>query len=237
MDLPEAYRVFHQRLYRWAVADSHREVGQGFPLLDTIGNSKVSSLLRLMTPLTVDEKTALADALVKQTHRSIASEMGISLTSEDRENVQRYKSFHATRLSGGTLIPAPAPLTKRLISKTRMLGLINKSLFPVLGTDVSPVGKGAIYFTTPIDKWVMKTFVGVHSTGIAQVYYYHVLDRADRPLQYETRLHMISIMIWLGIGQTEWTLSSASPDAIVTSLTAVISHFTEAVPALIGGLD
>ena len=237
MDLPEAYRVFRQRLYQWAVADSHREVGQGFPLLDTIGNSKVSSLLRLMAPLTVDERTALTDALVRQAYRSVLSEMGIPLTPEDRENIQKYKSFHTTRLSGGTLISAPAPPAKRLISKTRMLGLINKSLFPVLGVDTSPVGKGVTCFTTPIDNWVMKTFVGVHSKGVAGVYYYHVLDRLDRPLGFESRLQMISVMIWLGLGQTEWTLSSASPYAIVASLAAVISHFTEAVPTLTGGLD
>lgn len=237
MDLPEAYSSLHQRLYCWSMADFHREIKQGFPLLNTITNTRAKYLLQLMASLKEEERYALADALVRKSYQSALSGMGIILTLEDKELLQTYNSYDPGHISGYNLVLTPPQTTKRNITKSKMFGLINEALEPMLGHNVSQVGKNEIYFTTQINKWVMKTFIGMHSNGIPQLYYDHVLDRSDRSLQYESPILMISIMSWLGIGRTEWTLSSASSSILISSLTNVVSHFTEAVPILVEGLE
>jgi hypothetical protein len=238
MDIQQAKDEFAVRYYQWAMEDFWREIREGFPLLRRIKGSRVPRLLAIVESLQPEEQFRLAVALVKRVHPRALELLHAPLTTEEKVLVSRLLDL--------LVIPTPGEMeiSRQItvgtislkVSRKGFAALIKKELQPILGNVTERCGPHEWLYTTPIENWIVYTFIDVGGRH-HQLNYEHTIGLPDTPL-YTNLVERVSLLRWLGItGQTMWDeLTEPELPEAAKTLALLCSHFMQATPKLLEGL-
>jgi len=138
MNLNEAQNTFAVRLYEWSLRDFLRELESGCPLMSMVGlnNYHVAGFVAWTKTLSLADRQALANALVRYAHEHAASLKGEALTEQEakRWNKPFYEqsTIHMHQLPPLTSADRTLP-TFQPVNPDHCLDALAASISPVLG--------------------------------------------------------------------------------------------------------
>jgi len=227
------------RLYHWATQEYARQREHDYPMLRVLRNRRADAFLGLVGPLTVEQETLLATALLKRAHPKALRHLGQIPTDQERALADRFFALYAHEIEQ----VAPRAGMGVLIERRRLVSGAMHVLRPLLG---KPTERDVydIYFDTRVGDWGLSTVVG---SGRASVNCEWMLVRSDHdasrfsiggpdPIGHDASFDYTSL---LGIGrQTFWeSVTEDDLEAALAGLEAVCSHFVRELPPLMEGLS
>jgi hypothetical protein len=138
MQLSAAQDAFAVRLYDWSARDLTREMDEDFPLLSSVGlnNYTIAAFVSWVRTMRVDQRGALAAALIRRIHEHAAALRGEALTREERDwwNNEFYNNvtLHKDSLPPFSSLDETLP-SFRPVDPDACLDTLVQSVTPVLG--------------------------------------------------------------------------------------------------------
>lgn len=237
-DIPE----FAVRFFQWSLADFHREMAYGFPLIRTIQNAHLqASLLPQLLTMSEARLHDLAYASVKVFQSKAAAHMHEPLSREEREIVSQFRLQTSPTIHDEALKPSTPrwPFARRR-ARHRLARVVQAHLGPILGYHEELDSALVWRHTTRIHDWVVLTDVDASHSDY-QLRYQHLVLPATMgtvaPL-IETATPM-SMMKWLGFSlDTTWDAIGAEDlEVAARALTAICEHFVVSLPLLLEGIS
>lgn len=224
---------FQMRYYQWALNDAHREISDGFPLLRKIKLPPLCGFLAWMEELSVQQQHEVFAALIKKTHREAVATAGDRPTEReellDREHRARW--MRAAQADTQVLHQQLAG-TWRRCNRKKLSQLVREYAKPVFGCDIESGGSSGFRFKVDLKGYVIYTYFdfGGRSSDMS---YLHLVTTSNG----ERVQHSISLLVWLGIFQTEWqNLTNAELEPAARMVVEFCQHFTSAAGSLLPDL-
>jgi hypothetical protein len=247
LQLKAARKEFAQRYHRWALLDARREAAQDFRFVREVRNQTVYRFLEMIEPMGRSERLRLVTTLVKRSYNVLPGHLPELITPEDELLIKRYFEY-----DHGEIIPglrARLPIIRdgkhkrmRLEGEGFKLAKINRKalrraivekLRNVCGGTLGSYGAGSSYFENAMGSWVMRTEFDT-SSRFFHFRYSHCLMTPRSVVVAQS----ISLLQWLGIGQTSWELEDESEVAdAVDALSRICAHFLREAPGFLEGFD
>ena len=223
---------FALRFYGWALRDARREFEQGFPFLNRIRSNVAVAFVDFVKKLPQDDWAIFRDALIKRTHHGALVLMGEKMMPTEEELLERFRAAMLASTMDVEDLRGKMPTDERRAANKKLKKLLTEKLGTVLGESRENWGGGVWRYRSTQCGWLFDTYVDLG--GRFQLRYDHVLSARDHvPLQSN-----ISILTWMGIGQTSWAGMQESDIADAADcLAALCSHFVAALPQLLSGLS
>jgi len=230
VDFQEAKDEFALRYYRWAQEDSRREVNEDLRLLRQVKSHVAIRILTYIEGLSTDERIRLSDAQIKVGHPRAAELLGEQLTTGEQALLEERRE----------ILLQPVPLEAELegepygkkriprMNRGRFATLAKTELTRTLGQPEKKWRTGA-WFSNRIGEWTVSTDAGLGSPP----YYLQNIRKGER----QRLVEHVSLLAWLGIGQTTWDLARRGDELeTARAMATLCSHFLEAAPRLLEGL-
>lgn len=227
------------RLYHWATQEYARQREHNYPVLRVLRNRRVDAFLGLVEPLTVEQESLLATALLKRAHPKALRHLGQMATEQERALADRFFVLYVHAIEQAT----PKAETVALMERRKLVSGAVRVLKPLLGR---PTERDVydIHFDTRVGDWGLSTIVG---SGRASVNCEWMLVRSDHdmtrfsvggpdPMGHDASFDYTSL---LGVGrQTAWeSVAEDVLEAALAGLEAVCSHLAHELPPLMDGLS
>jgi hypothetical protein len=220
------------RYYRWALADSRREVEQGLPMVRLVRSVGALTFIEMMGARSKDEQFVIARLLVKRAHKAIAEPMDPLTPGEARHVEARHveewvqergNQIAQTGYRKANELGADRPLE---LDRRRFAYEVKQSLVNICGPH-EELGQGAWQHERSLGDFLAQTRIDVGGRQ-HQLTYGHTLKVSRSVL-----MEHVSLLSWLGISvQTQWVLRSESDAAAAAaSLRALCAHFLGAASA------
>jgi hypothetical protein len=246
--LKAARREFAERHHRWALADAKRETNQDLPFVRKIKNQTVYRFLEMIEPLGREERLRLLTGLVKRSYNVRPGHTPEIITPEEKLLIDRYSEYDHGEIFPGLRVRLPIvrdgkhkhlrvegerfKLAK--INRKALHGAIVEKLRNVCGGTLKSYGAGSSsYFESGVGSWIMRTEFTMGSKFWHFDYSHRLVTRMNIAVGEE-----ISLLRWLGIGQTSWELQDESQVAdAVEALGNICAHFLREAPGFLKGFD
>lgn len=235
---------FLLRFYRWALNDAEREIKKKFPFISRSKSALCLSFLEYMETLSVSERLPLGTALVKRTH-SVGLALAKHALTQDEASLYARFLERDKRVMPGLPVPVYDLLSSRAEKERRtlpndLLKIDRRKLRSSLAEKLDPpFGRpekwpGSVWrYSTSIDGWLFDTYIDMGGKS-RQVGYHHTLSAAEHVPSSEN----ISILTWLGIGQTDIDLMTRDElEQSTQCIYDVCSYFFSCLPQLLDGLS
>lgn len=224
----QKYIDIYKKYYYWAISDWEREVSQGFPFLTSLGEIAAQNVI---DTLQQTELPSFFRAMVKRvTSSQILSELGETVTDEDKEYHQKY--LEQWRLVGLTN-PMYQKIERANRDKINLSDFKKKivaSLSPILKTDHKDIAGWQLWeYHTVLKDWIIQTRVEIGDENYQLAYSHSVLYKEDMIFDH------YSILRWLGISAgTEWhgIINSDVPE-LIDKLCRLVYHFIKNLSELL----
>jgi|SRR5579864_7759062 len=238
MDVPEAIQrlqptrdEFLVRFYRWSADFSRSEFGKNFPTISRIKSPSVQKLISFARSLIRTDRLLLCSALLKRGHQRAVELLEDFPSPEEEVLFERSREARLAYVPGideaqyGAIIrrPSKGPLRKILLER----------LAAVLG-EPQMIGSGREEWTYsfPVRRWTVRTWI---DTGGARSFGYDQAINAQPTVDLQSS---VSILGWMGIGQTDWLdLTEEEYEHAADCLAEVCLVFLRDVPKLLEGLS
>lgn len=237
-----------ERCYRWAVKDARRELDDDCVLLRTVQSQAAYRFLEIIETMHKNERLKLVTALVSRFHMGGPASASRVLTAEDQLLIAEYLEYEDAEVlpglkaksliirDGGTKRLATGPTSSRVpkIDRAALHSGIVEKLRSVCGGKLVDLGPGSSFFESPVGPWIVSTQFSTASR-FRHFDYWHRIMVPEGIIVGEG----ISILRWLGIsGMSTWTLKSElEVEGATADLAGVCSHFLQAAPLLLSGLE
>jgi hypothetical protein len=217
---------FLVRLYEWAGKDILRESREGFPFVRRIANPAASRFLEFAGSLRESDASAFYSGVVKRAHRRAVELLREFPSPEEMSLLEQYRKYIRSAP------PAALPRSPRT-SRTKLRKALLSELAPVLGSPAEISSDGAIWmYHTPIKYWTLRTNIDTGGNRLAG--YWHTIAAREPVLLHDH----VSVLSWLGIGQTDWTQGREEDYAgMAECLVELHAHFLKAADRLLEGLS
>lgn len=238
MDVTEAIQALHPvrdefliRFYRWSAEFSRREFEGNFPTIGRIKNPSLQKLIYFARSLIRTDRLLLCSALVKRGHQRAVELL------EDFPSGKEELLFEKSRQARLTFIreidDARYKAVIRRPRKVPLRKILLKRLAPVLG-EPQMIGDDRTEWTysSQVRCWTVGTWID--TGGMRSFGYHHAIDA--QPAVY---LHSsVSILGWMGIGQTDWFgLDEDEYEEATKCLAQVCAICLNELPKLLDGLS
>jgi hypothetical protein len=242
-DLPDQLL---ERYRSWALAECRAEFARGFALVKLVRNDEVLLFLEYLNTLSSVEAQLQFVATVCK--RSLSND---PLEPEEQQILEQYLQFSTVPflhpsgqlLPSARITPEQAALSNRFDShrheKKETLQALMSSLRKVgaqyLG-DLIIEKSSALWFEKRVGSGYVVT--ALEFGGWAQLKYSHTIFAASGARPGTNILTGISILSWMGIGQSTWSwlIPDDLPDT-VKSIFDLSGHFFDASTTFLSGLD
>jgi hypothetical protein len=240
----ESRSEFAVRYYRWALAEARREAKGDYELLRKVKSGRVAASLDYFRSLEIEQQNDLMSGLVKSALLRAAELAGEPMTDGEELLVGSHRRYLGASI-GKYLFPPGSEdmvgwLRNRTIDGKKLTQSAKAALEPICGPIVERPGSQWWVHRRSFGPWSVETSVEVRVTGPYQMRYLHGIrygETAEFNLEPGNYISGISLMMLMGLGQTEWTwLSPGDEGRAAESLTDACSHFQGAVAALLDGL-
>jgi hypothetical protein len=251
MYIEDAVEWLKPRFYQWALADFDREIRQDFPFLRRIRSEYLQfRILPAIESLSIEDRTRLASALVKQRHPHFTTAKPLNpLTPEDNHWIEWYRNMLRW--------PSQEELDLRSrrfggkdfqIKRRELKRLLNDYLTPILGEPVKMTDadrlSGEWKYRTSIGEWTILTWFDIGAPH-CQLRYAHIAIPPEGLKHHPKYQHLpigimlISFLTWLGLhGETSWDLLTKDDIPEAASLaTELCAHFIQAARGLLEDFD
>lgn len=216
---------FLVRFYQWARKDMLRESREDFPFVRRIANPATKRFLEFAASLREPDASAFYSGLVKRAHRRAVEILREFPSSEEMSLLEQYRKYIRS------LPPAlsRAPRT----SRTKLRKALLSGLAPMLGSPVEIYSDGAMWmYHTPISCWILRTNIDTGGDRLAG--YWHTIAAREAVFLHDH----VSVLSWLGIGQTDWIQAREEDYAGMAECIAELhAHFSNAAARLLEGLS
>jgi len=225
----DAKGEFALRYYRWALDQWRPEIDASFPLLRNIPDPICRAAVRILDPMSHDERWRMAQILTKRRHAHAAEALGEPLSLEerallvkwDRQHTEFWRELDSTANHTG-------PRHKRV---ALLRAAVRQSLAPVIGREVV-MDQGLLYhYELSIGRWTITTRLTFNHRD-ADLLYDHSIRSSEDSLYL---VRSASVEKWFGIDAiSSWVdvREDAIPGAVST-LVQVCRSFLEAAPELL----
>jgi hypothetical protein len=217
---------FLVRFYQWARKDILRESREGFPFVRRIANPAASRFLEFAGSLRESDASAFYSGVVKQAHRRAVELLREFASLEEMSLLEQYRKYIRSAP------PAALPRSPRTIRMKLRKALLS-GLAPALGSPVEIFPDGAIWmYHTPIKCWTLRTNIDTGGNRLAG--YWHAIVAREPVFLHDH----VSLLSWLGIGQTDWIQAREEDYAgMVDCMVELHAHFSKAAARLLEGLS
>jgi len=248
LQLKAARKEFAERYHRWAFTDARREADEDFPFVRRVRNQTAYRFLEMIETMNRGERLWLVTALAKRSYNVWPGHVPEVITPQDQILIKRYLEY-----DHGEVIPglrARLPIVRdgkqkhlRLegerfrfakINRKALRRAIVEKLRNVCGGTLQGYGAGSSsYFESAVGPWILRTEFDTLSRFFHFRYSHCLMTAAG-----VTVAQNISLLQWLGIGQTSWELEDESKvDDAVDALGSICAHFLREAPSFLKGFD
>jgi hypothetical protein len=215
------------RYYRWALADSQREVEQGLPMVRLVRSVGALTFIEMMRARSKEEQFLIARLLVKWAHKAIAEPLD-PLTPDEARNAEAWVQERGNHIArdGYRMANQLAAGQPAEVDRRRFASEVKANLANVCGPH-EDLGQGVWQHEQSVGDLLVQTRIDVGGRQ-HQLTYGHTLKISGN-----VWMEHVSLLSWLGIaGQTHWVLRSESDAAVAAaSLRAACAHFLLAASA------
>jgi hypothetical protein len=231
--MKRAGRIFAVRFYEWAKQDFEREIQEDYPLLGTVNVEAARRLIPYLRRLSQADQVRVAHALVKRFHPDALEVLGQEITAEDKRWIDAADQARSvpTEEEDREFQDEMRHGTSR-VGRSKVNRAANAALEPITGKPAGRAGANEWYYELHGAGWLVRTHIDTGGSYY-ELAYAHDLFAGEQPLA-----PFVSVLSWLGIGQTKWRVrSDLEIPTAVESLARACAHFLAAVPQLLNGLD
>jgi hypothetical protein len=232
MDAIEASRVlqpardeFLVRFYRWSCLESLHEFESNFPLVGDIKNSNISRFFAFLRSLSSTDEHLFRSVLLKKFHPRAVEILKDPPSAGELMFWNQYRGF--------TLEPLPPNAAEGRGNRANVRKLLLRKLTPALGEPLGLTSNRKVWhYETEIGCWTVETEIDIG--GRSDLTYLQTV-RAQGSV---ALVPHISIMSWMGLGQTCWqSLREDEHERAVDTLKACVLKFVSSAPTLLDGLS
>jgi len=222
-------QIFSERFYEWSLKDFEREVLESFPLLKTITDGAVETVLNMMSEKSEEERLFFARTLVRRFSVQIFGHLRLPIDPLDRKEKILADEYLARSQKEWKF--EVSKVRKSKIRKT-----IHQDLNEFFKEKADAIPGGSDRYITPIGPWHLYTDVDTGGRQNGFCYSQSLLYLEDRN---QNLFSHTSITSWMGItSTTRWrVLTEEEIQPAVESLKKVCAHFMNALPGLIKDLS
>ena len=217
---------FLVRFYEWARKDMLRESREGFPFVRRIMNPAALRFLEFAARLREQNASVFYSGILKRAHRRAVELLCEFPSPEEIALLEEFKRY---------ILSTPQAVLPRSprINRTKLRKALVNGLAPALGSPIETSSDGVIWmYHTPIECWALRT--SIDTGGNRLLGYWHTIVAREPVFLHDH----VSVLSWLGIGQTEWILAREKDYAgIAECLVELHEHFSKAAARLLEDLS
>jgi hypothetical protein len=234
MDIETVRNRFSMRYYRWALEDARREVREDFSLMRKVKQSNLNSLLNWLELYSLKEQMEYFTAMIKHSHHKAASVAGATVSPQEEALIQKSRIIWMSPTKVRTdILQQKVVGTWRRCNQKKIALLVRKHAEPMLGKDVESSGTHGCRYQTDVPGFIIYTCINFGGRS-ADISYYQLITTPSG----EKVKHSISLLAWLGIGETVWTdLTEADIEPAAEAVVEICRHFLNAARSLLTKLD
>ncbi len=234
---------FGERLYQWALEEWRREISKDFILLREMERKKVDGIhetLEMLKTFEKDQQWIMARALVRGTLHYDSKT--IEYTERDKQLFEQSLEMRQRIRNEEASLRYQVEESQQKLKRSKLKKYVFESLKPVLGEKNKGWSSPSEFvYITPIGQFQVMTWVDMGGRYHQLSYHHTIVGHnaiVDGRVTKAPLGGALSLLSWLGIGQTMWSgLSDEDVEPVAKLLAKIISHFMNAVPKLLEGLS